>query len=359
METKDKTKDVEQIVKAMDKGAWNFDLLIQRMAGQWTNEQQSLLIDTIIRGYKMPAIWLTETVSESFMKYSVVDGKQRCTTIYDFVKNKFKLHKSLEPVTLSSEKYDSIEEDMTVELAGKKFCDLPDAVQEIIMDYEVDIIRMMYYTDEEIEEQFYRLNNGATFTKAQKANVSLGSELAGKLKEVEALPFWEKVKFSKTQRKHGEITACILQCLMLLVGFDFKNFGANEVLRFAEYYSENYNDKDLEYLVQLINKLDKVFPYDEENSKFLKKINIPPLIMTMDMYENMEYTASDEQITEFFCEWFDGDCDNSKYVDACGNGSTGISKVNSRIGIMQEWFKMYVDDIIIAEREANAKGGEE
>ena len=29
METKDKTKDVEQIVKAMDKGAWNFDLLIQ------------------------------------------------------------------------------------------------------------------------------------------------------------------------------------------------------------------------------------------------------------------------------------------------------------------------------------------
>ena len=41
------------------------------------------------------------------------------------------------------------------------------------------------YTDEQIEDQFYRLNNGCIFTKSQKENVKLGTELAGKIKEIE------------------------------------------------------------------------------------------------------------------------------------------------------------------------------
>ena len=347
METKNISMNVKQIIEDMDNGKWDFDLLIQREAGQWDNEQQSLLIDTLIRGFKMPAIWLTKGLNENGVNYSVIDGKQRCTTIYNFVHNEFKLHKSLESFTMLAKDYDNIEEDLTVELAGKKFSDLPKAVQDIIIRYDVDIVRMMYYTDEQIEEQFYRLNNGATFTKAQKANVSLGSELAGKLKEIEALPFWEKANFSKNQRKHGEITACILQCLMLLTGFEYKNFGANEVLRFAKYYADNYNTKDLEYLTQLINKLDKCFPFEKCNSnnefkKFIKKVNIPALIMNLDCMLGLDEEISDEQYKEFITDFIINDYEVSGYEECCTRRTTNIENVGARISLLENYLKPYV-----------------
>ena len=151
METKNRSIDVEKLCKSMDNGSMCFEMFIQRVAGQWSIEQQSLLIDTILRDYKIPAIWITRTQTEQFEKNTVIDGNQRLHTIYDFVHDKFKLHKSIEPITITADDDNELGEDLTIELAGKKFSKLPKILQNIIMDYVIDEIQMFNYTDEQIE----------------------------------------------------------------------------------------------------------------------------------------------------------------------------------------------------------------
>ncbi len=152
MQTANKTITLWQVVNDIDKGRLTHKLSIQRVAGQWTKEQESLLIDTILRGLMIPAIWVVRTETGAFPKDSVIDGRQRCDVIYRFVNDQFRLHKSIDPITLP---------DNTVcELAGKKFSELPEVLQERIMDYDLPLIQMFECTEDEIEEQFYRLNNG-------------------------------------------------------------------------------------------------------------------------------------------------------------------------------------------------------
>ena len=347
METKNRAIDVEKLCKSMDNGSMCFEMCIQRVAGQWDIEQQSLLIDTILRDYKMPAIWITRTQTEQFEKNTVVDGNQRLHAIYDFVHDRFKLCKSIEPITIVADDENELDEDLTVELAGKKYSKLPKILQNTIMDYIIDEIQMFNYTDEQIEEQFYRLNNGAQFTKAQKANTQLGNDIAEKVQQIEQMDFWKRTNFSKTQRKHAEITACILQCFMLLTGVEYSNFGANSVVDFASNFAKTCRESDFDLLKNLIEILDRCMLDEDENNKFLKKINIPAVIMctqTFIHYRNKNMITED-QFTKFLSDWVDVNAECSGYIANCGQGSTGKTKVENRINIINEWLKNYICDL--------------
>ena len=347
METKNRSIDVDKLCKSMDNGSFCFDMVIQRVVGQWSLEQQSLLIDTILRDYKIPAIWITRTETEQYVKNTVIDGNQRLHTIYDFVHDRFKLHKSIESITIKANADNELEEDLIIELAGKKFSQLPKILQNIIMDYSIDEIHMFDYTDEQIEEQFYRLNNGSLFTKAQKANVELGSEVAERVQEIEQMDFWKRTGFSKAQRKHAEITACILQCFMLLKGVEYSNFGANAVVKFAKEFAENNSTGDFNELKMLIETLDNCMLDEDENTKFLKKMNIPALIMCTQTYVFYRDRGmiNDDQFTEFLTKWVDTDAEYSGYMENCGQGSQCKAKVENRVDIINNWLKSYVHQL--------------
>lgn len=337
------TMEVEKLVKSIDSGKFGSDLPWQRMEGLLTNYQASLLIDTIINGYKIPSIWITKTATESFNKNSVIDGVQRTSTIFRYVKDKFKLHKDIKPVTITVKNEDGTITTATHEIAGKKFSQLPEYLQSLILDYDLSVTEILGFTDEEIEEQFYRLNSCATFTKYHKLKVILGAELAKKINAVEALPFWDRTGFSTAQRKGNKITAVIMQCLMLLTGYEFSGFGVNDVEKFSEWYADNYNIRDIEYLSELLIKLDNCMLDSDENTKFLKAINIPALVMNVDKFmsiEDSDFTENDYM--KFLDDWVNHNAEASGYMDNCGAHSTNILKVNSRVEIMDKCLDEYV-----------------
>lgn len=341
-EIKTMSMDVEKLIKSIESGKFSKDIPWQRMDGLYDAYQRSLLIDTTMRDFKIPAVWITKTPTENFDKNSIIDGIQRITTLYNYIKNKFSLHKDLKPVTVTVENDDGTTEEKSYTIAGKKFKQLPDYLQSKILDYNLSFIEMFGYTDDEIEEQFFRLNNYAVFTKFQR--------IAEKINTLEKLPFWNRTAYSSKQRKDGKITATVMQCLMLLTGYDYKNLEANEIERFAAYYSENYSDKDIEYLEELINKLDEYMMDNDENNKFLKKINIPALIMNVDKFLSIEdevFTAKD--YTKFLDEWVSENAYNSGYMNNCGQGSTGAGKVKNRINIIDEWLDAYAEHKIRGE----------
>ena len=202
------------------------------------------------------------------------------------------------------------------------------------------------FTDEQIEDQFYRLNNGCIFTKSQKANVKLGTELAGKIKEIEECDFFEnRAVFTNTQKKRGEIKSCILQTMMLLSDFDYKNFGANEVLRFASELNENPDYELVERTKDMYDKLFCILPgYDKEMDKFLKKIHIPVIIKNLDTIDKIDvnYQLSDNEYTNFLKNWFEIWNDTSGYLEFCGQGSTAKAKVEGRIETMKKELREYM-----------------
>ncbi len=342
MENRNYSYNIEDIIKRMNKNTLSFDFPIQRESGQWDKEQKSLFIDTILNGYLVPEVYIIKEGTDDFCPMSVLDGKQRLTTIFDFYNDGFKLSKDLDPITVNDYSFDDdknrIDNIKTYEVANKTFSQLDDYLKETFNGFKINTKLLAGYTDEQIEEQFYRLNNGSVFTKAQKATVKLGTELAGKIKEIEENDFFtNRACFSNSQKKRGEVTSCILQTLMLLTEYPYKNFGANEVLKFSEYFNENPDLKQVEYCKELFDRLFEVLPYSEDIDRQLKKIHIPMLIMNLDalgaLDEDNEIT--EEQYTEFLKKWFGVWNETSGYVDFCGAGSTSKQKVEGRVFTME------------------------
>jgi len=367
MENRSWSYTVEDVIKRMNKKTLSFDFPIQRESGQWDKEQKSLFIDTIFNGYLVPEVYIIKEGTDDFCPMSVLDGKQRLTTIYDYYNDGFKLSKDLDSITINDFRFDDeknrIDNIKTYEIANKSYSQLDDSLKEIFKSFKINAKLLAGYTDEQVEEQFYRLNNGSVFTKAQKATVKLGTELAGKIKEIEENDFFtNRACFTNSQKKRGEVTSCILQTLMLLTGYNYKNFGANEVLKFAEYFNENPDYKQLEYCSELFDKLFSVLPYSEDIDKQLKKIHIPMLIMNLDAIDGLDvdYELTDDEYKAFLNKWFEVWNETSGYTDFCGTGSTGKSKVEGRVSIMTRELRDYVIKLSIKNgNEENDYGEEE
>ena len=239
-----------------------------------------------------------------------------------------------------------MKEERTYTVAKKKFSQLDPEVQKVFNKYKLEVKLLAGFSDEQIEDQFFRLNNGCLFSKSQKANVKLGTELAGKIKEIEECDFFEnRAVFSNLQRKRGEVKSCILQSMMLLSGFEYRSFAASEVVRYAELLNENPDYDLIDKTKDLFDRLFCVLPpYDREIDKTcLKKIHIPILIKNLDTIDKLDvgYDLTDEEYTEFLEKWFEVWNDTSGYLDFCGQGSTGRVKVEGRIETMKKELREY------------------
>lgn len=366
MESRRQSYNIEDLIEKMDKNKLTFDYPIQRDGGQWEKKDKALLIDTVFNGYLIPDIYIIKEGTEDFSPMSVLDGKQRLTILHDYYKDGFALPKDADDVVIKDVSFDEdrnpIEEEKTYSVAGKKFSKLDADLQKIFKKYKIEVRLLAGYTDEQIEDQFYRLNNGCIFTKSQKANTKLGTDVAGKVKEIEECDFFEnRASFTNTQRKRGEVTSCILQTMMLLSGFEYKNFGANEVLRYANELNENPDYELIARTKELFDKLFILLPeYNKETDKQFKKIHIPTLIMNLAAIEKLDvdYELSDDEYTEFLSKWFEVWIETSGYMDFCGQGSTSKSKVEGRVSTMQKELREYVIQLSM-EGEASSESNQD
>ena len=86
---------VEQLISRIKHEEIDLAPDFQRQAGIWNDERKSRLIESLLLRIPLPVFYVAADESE---KWSVVDGIQRMTTIYDYVTDKFPL-KRLEYLT--------------------------------------------------------------------------------------------------------------------------------------------------------------------------------------------------------------------------------------------------------------------
>lgn len=133
---------LETVAEMIAKKAIEIDPKYQRRE-RWSREKQSALIESFILNVPIPPIYLAE---DDYGNYSVIDGKQRLTAIFLFMKKKLKLQ-SLENFK---------------EMEGATFEELPSSIQNAlnIRPY-VRVVTLLKQSDPNIKyEVFTRLNTG-------------------------------------------------------------------------------------------------------------------------------------------------------------------------------------------------------
>lgn len=324
-----------------EKETLSFNHPIQRQSAQWDNEQQSLLIHSMLANFPVPAVYVHKTESvevdakgKHSYTYSVLDGKQRMTTVFSFINGEYALSEDIPDVEI---------EDVTYEIAGKYFEDLDEDVQQEILRFRFNIQAFEDVTDEMIEDIFFRLNNSTPLTKSQKARPLMGVENSIFINDILAGRFFtEKCTFSKMQLKRSDDMCTLLQGMMLLDNkyrdYDFSSISADEVMNYSQYIKNNYPDECKDRLKRIIGFLNNVFYMKDKN---LKKVNIPILFLIADKALAESITGTN------FRRWYNSFFEEHKkeYNLYCSSGSIKKEKTLGRIEIMTRYFDEYFREL--------------
>ena len=268
MEYTNKTRTVNSYLRDIKNKNISFKHKVQRRGNQWNKIQKSKLIYSLVTGYMpIPPIHVLDKDNILW----VIDGKQRLTTINSFVNDEFKLDKSMPAIMIGEE---------TVELAKKKYSDLPEELQVKIKETEILQVKYKDYTDEQISEIYAALNNGTPLSADQKLRAALSSDVLEACDEVAESEFFTNVaNITKGQFVKGEDLSVILQAAMLCSDFDFKDFSGKELLRYA-------SSCDTKTIGKLKAACDNLCELSDEKKKYLKKISLPMIIAGMAIAEN-------------------------------------------------------------------------
>lgn len=312
------------------------DHVIQRQSGQWDGDRlkKSLLIHSILANYPVPPVYcLKEAISEKDYSYSILDGKQRLTTIFDYIDGRYPLDTETPSVTI---------DDTVYELGGKYFTDLDTECQQELLRFKFTIYGFEDADDDLIEEIFFRLNNSTPLSKPQKAMPLCGVENAKFIKSILSDRFFSDIcQFSALQRRKSDDMCTLLQSMMLLdnryEGYEFSSISADEIMRYAASIKNNYSEEQKNRLYDIIDYLEKVFP---EKDKMLKKINIPIVMLAADtaMGDGYDPVKNLYRVGPmYFRQWFSyffAEC-YEEYKQYCSSGSIKKEKTLKRIEIME------------------------
>ncbi|MDF2880099.1 MAG: hypothetical protein K0R54_656 [Clostridiaceae bacterium] len=308
---------VKQLKSMSQNDRLNFEMAIQRKSNMWDIDRKSLLIHSLITGYPVPPFFC-KTLEGI---YYFIDGKQRMTSILSYLNDEFAL----------SDNTPNVE---GKEIIGMKFSELPEDLQKVLTNATLTITKFESITDEEVEEIFFRLNNGVTLKAIESTRVLLGNE---NMKIIEALtmhPFLlNKANISRNRYNDQEI---ILHIFML---YDLNDtgFSSKEVRNYVK------NIKGKKISDELVNSVKEIFDYLDEGfekkSKYLKKLNLPMICYVAKKAKSLNVDA------KYFATWvnefyYNLDKD-SPYSIASQSGSAKKENVQKRLNEINYSYNIY------------------
>lgn len=232
---------------------YRVDLTYQRPIGAWSKEDNACLIDTILRGEPIPLFFLNYNSTENL--YYIVDGQQRLYAIRQFFENKVKLNKKFS----GQEKH------------GQSFngdSPISDEDREKFLNYELKIHLVEDYDDERIRLIFSRLQRGKPLQLGERLNASAGS-IVECMREIAKHPFMSK-SIGVAKNRYGIYPDAAR--ILFYEKFNSRQMGSNELYEFFDKHKElKLDDRDTRKVISNLNILEKCFPSEHGEYKFLEK----------------------------------------------------------------------------------------
>lgn len=211
----------------------------------WQVEKKQLLIDSILRGYDIPKIYLRTLGPGQAFDHQVVDGQQRLRAIWDFCDNHFPLGN------------ESVDFDSLPNLDGKFFCDLTKDEQDIILSFNLTIADISDAGEVEIRELFLRLQEGESLKPPEKRNAMIGN-MRNFVQEISQMSIFAKTTQKNDRFQHADYAAHIVAIELAGGPTDVK---AADLKRMYE-INQNFNEAgpEAKKIKKVLNFLDRAFP---------------------------------------------------------------------------------------------------
>lgn len=144
----------------------------QRRGGLWGDHDKAYLIDSIINGFDVPKIYLSDftlidsNLNEKSLTYAVIDGRQRLEAIFDFFSDDLKLNSDFvflknPDINLANHTYSQIKS-------------LYSEIAEIAEEFNLAVMSVITDDKEKIRDLFVRLNKSKPLTGAEIRNAMDG-----------------------------------------------------------------------------------------------------------------------------------------------------------------------------------------
>ena len=315
-----RTKTLQALSKAMQKGSILLSHKLQRPEGQWNRKQKTDLIDSLLRKYPINP---TYAIKEDGI-LSVIDGVQRLSCVRDFLADKFTLSKDMEPVIINDE--EKI-------LAGLKFSKMDEDTKDAILSAELQIYELTGCTEKDVREMFRRQNAGKPLNGKQLRVIHESDDFSESVYALATHPFMNKL-MTKTQRKNGTDRDLIIQTLMLICTNnenDFTSFRTRDIDAFVQDHGDESLDK-IDILKDAMDKFDDAF--DE--------IKVPVTSIPMVLYSGYRITKdkkSFSKLVELINEFLVGYDTNEDYKQYVQSGTSASENVRGRLNYWRDMIR--------------------
>lgn len=231
----------------------------QRKSGQWNKETRDNFIVTVIKNEDFDPIKICEQLTDKGVVLWLIDGLQRSTTIENFKAGRFKLGRNINPSTVEYQEAVKDEEgnityqNVTYDLRGKAYKDLPEKLKEDFDNCPVDVVKHLDCTDEEVGRHIVRYNSGRPMVAAQKISAYMHNT-AKHVKKLAGHAFFNDcANYSENADRNGTVDKVVSEVVMGLNFFGFWNKNAQKI---GTYLNNNATkemfDKFEEYLDRLL-----------------------------------------------------------------------------------------------------------
>ncbi len=136
---------------------------------RWSDMQKKMFIDSIFRGYSIPAFYFhKKELSAGPMTsthYEIVDGQQRVDAIYSYSEGAFPL---LNPSDGSGFKFPNFVKDDECPWGGKRFKELSEDLKKKLLNHKIVAYEITTTNENEIRDLFIRLQGGTPLTPQDK-----------------------------------------------------------------------------------------------------------------------------------------------------------------------------------------------
>ncbi|WP_182480456.1 DUF262 domain-containing protein [Peribacillus asahii] len=318
----------------------NFNPPYQRVSGLWDLSGKQLFIDSLINGFDIPKFYVHRMLStEKGYLYSIVDGKQRMQSIFDFIGNQFPLSKDFVLYENGSDK-----------LAGKYYEEIASSYPKIINrfdQYVLDVVQIITEDEELIRELFLRLNEGVNLNNSEK-RLSKNSYLNEKIKEiVNTNKFFEMIQFKNRRYEHEEL---LTKIVLLEHEEEFVSLSKTNLDKLIEryVYSDEKIDRTLYSVNSLLEDMTEIF---EGREPILSQKSIIPIYY---LFVKRNYRGNSKQIAEFLITFEDIRYENRKLDISHSNpiliefdrlnqqGANSKNSIKKRYTIIEDFYNVFL-----------------
>jgi hypothetical protein len=267
-------KRESRVYQIMDIINWknNFELVISpkyQRNSVWDEKAKSYLVDSIIRGYPVPPLFMKQTIDLASRRSirEVIDGQQRITTILEFYNDGF-----------------SIKQNHNSVFGGLKYSELPDDIKEKFLNYNIFVDFITAKEDEIIYDIFARLNtNVAALNHQEIRNAKFWGDfkvLAYDLAKQYKSYFVEKGTF--TDKSLSRMADVEYISVLLMISLEGSLAESKDLLdkAYKKYDScDDINENFKQSIIATFNFVDSILSNLEKSNFFLKQYMLDLLIL--------------------------------------------------------------------------------